>query len=114
VGLAAGQALSFVVGLVVCSRVLGRRLGGLRSGPVVQTAVRCLVAALLPALGAALVVRLAHAALGRGLAAALLALVVGGGALGAGYLAAARRLRVREVAEVTDPVLRRLGLASTR
>ncbi len=50
VGLAAGHAASFVAGLVICSVVLSRRIGGLDLAPVVRTAVRCLVAVLVPAL----------------------------------------------------------------
>jgi putative peptidoglycan lipid II flippase len=111
VGLAAGQSLSFVVGLAVCSRTLGRRLGGLDSAGVVPTAVRCLLAVLLPAALAALAVALAHRAAGTGAASALLALAGGAAVLGAGYLVVARALRVPEVGEAVGPVLRRLHRA---
>jgi putative peptidoglycan lipid II flippase len=109
-GLAAGHACSFLAGLVVCSVVLSRRLGGLDLSPVVRTAVRCLLAALLPgvlALGVALLVgrELGHRPLG-----ALVALVLGGAVLGIGYLLGTRRLGVPEVGEVAGPVLRRVGL----
>jgi putative peptidoglycan lipid II flippase len=107
-GLAAGHATSFVVGLVVCSRVLSRRIGGLDGGVVVQTAVRCLLAALLPALLAWAAAAGVHALLGDGTLPSLVALAVGGALLGLGYLLAARRLRVAEVEEAVGPVLRRL------
>jgi putative peptidoglycan lipid II flippase len=111
-GLAAGHATSFVVGLVVCSRVLSRRLGGLDGSDVVRTGVRCVAAVVLPA-----ALAWAAAAGTRGLVrgdgetgplAAAAALAVGGAVLAAGYLLLVRRLRVREVDEVLAPVLRRL------
>ncbi len=110
IGLAAGHATSFVAGLVICSIVLSRRIGGLDVQVVVVTAVRCLVASVVPgllALGAAvLVTRL----VGRGPLGAGLALLAGGALLGVGYVLMTRRLRVPEVGEVAGPVLRRLGL----
>lgn len=110
VGLAAGQALSVAVGLVVCSRVLSRRIGGLDGAAVLQTGVRCVVAAVAPAVLALLAVAGAHRAVGSGQLGSLLALVLGGALLAAGYVATARRLRVREVDEAVGPVLRRLGV----
>ena len=108
VGLAAGHATSFVVGLLVCSRVLSRRTGGLDAGLVVRTAVRCVVAVLLPAAAAAGAAALAHRVAGDGQAGALLALVAGGAVLGPGYLLLTRRLHVAEVGEAAAPVLRLL------
>jgi putative peptidoglycan lipid II flippase len=109
-GLAAGHATSFLAGLVLCSRVLSRRLGGLDVSVVVRTAVRCLVASVLPGLVAYGVVRAVEALVGRGQLASLLALVLGAAVLGVGYVLLTRRLRVPEVAEVAGPVLRRLRL----
>jgi len=108
VGLAAGHAASFWVGLVVCSVVLSRRTGGLGVGSVVRTAVRCLVASAVAAAPAAGLVALVTARLGEGVTASLLALAAGGAVLAVGYVVLARRLRVREVDEVAGPVLRRL------
>ena len=108
VGLAAGHATSFLVGLAVCSRVLSRRLSGLDGAVAVRTAVRCVVAVLLPSAAAALVARLVRDAVGEGPAGSLAALVVGGAVLGLGYLLIARRMRVGELDEVLGPVLRRL------
>ncbi|MCU1590826.1 MAG: integral rane protein MviN [Frankiales bacterium] len=108
-GLAAGHACSFAAGLVVCSRVLSRRLGGLEGALVVRTAVRCLAAALLPALAAAGLVAVALRALGDGTLGSLAALLLGAAILGVGYVAAAHRLRIPEVDEVAGPMLRRFG-----
>jgi putative peptidoglycan lipid II flippase len=114
VGLAAGHATSFAVGLAVCSRVLSRRLGGLDGALVVRTAVRAVVAVLLPAAAggavAALVGGAVADAVGAGPAASLAALVTGGSVLTVGYLLAARRMRLTEVDDVAAPVLRRLRL----
>jgi putative peptidoglycan lipid II flippase len=109
IGLAAGHACSFVVGLIVCSRVLSHRLGGLAGDLVVRTAVRCLVAAVVPALLAAGVSAIVVRLLGEETVGSLTALVLGGAVLGAGYVAVARRLAVPEVDEVLGPVLARLG-----
>ena len=111
IGLAAGHASSFAAGLVLCSIVLSRRIGGLGAAAVVQTGSRCLLAALVAALPTVLVVALLPRVVGAGPLGSLVTLVVGGLLLTAGYLLAARRLRVREVDEVIGPVLRRLGRA---
>jgi len=107
-GLAAGQASSFLVGLVVVSVVLRRRLGGLDGSAVLRTGVRCLVAGLLPALAAVVVVVVVARTAGTGPLAAALTVVLGGGVLGAGYLGLVRRMRVPEVDQVAGPLLRRL------
>ena len=108
-GLAAGHAASFVAGLLICSQVLSRRIGGLAGGTVVRTAARCLVAAVPPALAGAGVVWLVLRGLGEGTTGSLAALVLGGAVLGGGYVLLARRLRVTELDEVLGPVLARLG-----
>ena len=113
-GLAGGQAASFLVGLLVCSRVLSRRLGGLDHAVVVRTAVRCLAAAVLPGVAAGLVGAAVARTVGTGPLGALLTLVLGGAVLLLGYLALARRLRVREVEQALAPVLSRLGRGRTR
>jgi len=108
-GLAAGQASSYLVGVVVCTTVLARRVPRDPHGFVLRTAVRCLFAAVLPAVGALALVTVVDGVVGRGTSGALLATVAGGAVLLAGYLAAARRLRVSEVEELVGPVLARLG-----
>jgi putative peptidoglycan lipid II flippase len=110
IGLAAGHATSFVVGLLVCSLVLSRRIGGLGAAGVVRTTVRCVVAACLPALAAVLVAAAVHRTLGDGPLGAAVALVTAGPVLVLGYLLLARRMRVAELSEVAGPVLRRLHL----
>jgi putative peptidoglycan lipid II flippase len=108
VGLAAGQTASYLVGVVVCTRVLARRVPRDPVGNVLRTTVRCLVAAAVPALVAALVVHLSEGYAGKATLGAAVAAVLGGAVLGSGYLAAARRIRVSEVEELLAPVLSRL------
>ena len=108
VGLAAGHATSFAAGLVLCSVVLSRRVGGLDAALVDRTGLRCLVAAALPGLLALLLAALVGDALGDGPLGAAVALAVGGPVLAGGYLLLTRRLHVSEVDEVAGPVLRRL------
>jgi putative peptidoglycan lipid II flippase len=106
-GLAVGHATSFLAGLLVCSRVVARRLGP-GDGTVLRGGVRCAVAAGVPALAALAVAAGVRALLGQGPLAALLALALAGPLLLAGYALLAARLRVPEVAEALDPLLRRL------
>jgi putative peptidoglycan lipid II flippase len=108
VGLAAGHATSFFVGLLLCSAVLSRRVGGLGAGAVVRTGVRCLLAALLAAGPAFLLARAVTRSAGEGPLGAAAALAVAGPVLAVGYLLVTRRMRVVEVEEVTGPLLRRL------
>jgi putative peptidoglycan lipid II flippase len=105
-GLAAGQASSYLVGVVVCTTVLARRVPRDPRGHVLRTAVRCLTAAALPALVALLVTRLAQDALGEATTGSVTGVLVGGLVLAVGYLAIARRLRVHEVDLVAAPLLR--------
>jgi putative peptidoglycan lipid II flippase len=108
VGLAAGHATSFLVGVLVCSRVVARRTGRTEGGRVLRTGLRCLLAGLLPALLAALVAAGVTRALGQGPLGAAVAVAAGGAVLGVGYVLLVRRLRVGEVDEVLGPVLRRV------
>ena len=114
VGLAAGHATSFGVGLLVCSVVLSRRVGGLDVAIVVRTVVRCLLAVLLPAVLAGLLAAGATRVVGDGPLGAAAALALGGAVLAGGYVLLARRLRVPEVDEVVRPVLARLSLRRGR
>ena len=114
VGLAAGHATSFGVGLLVCSMVLSRRIGGLDVAIVVRTVVRCLLAVLLPAVLAGLLAAGATRVVGDGPLGAAAALALGGAVLAVGYVLLARRLRVPEVDEVVRPVLARLPLRRGR
>ncbi len=95
-GLAAGQALSYVVGVVLVSRLLVRRTGPGR-GRVLQVAARCLAAVLPGALVAVLVLLGVQALLGQGFLGALVAVVLCGAVLAGGYVALLTRMRVPEV-----------------
>lgn len=105
VGLASGQAASYLVGVWVCSRVLARRLPPDPEGFVLRTAARCLTAAALPTLAAWAAVHAVAELAGRGPLAALLATVVGAALLLVGYQQAARRVRVGEVDELVGPLV---------
>lgn len=104
-GLAAGQASAYLVGVLVCTRVLARRVPRDRQGHVLRTAVRCLVAVTGPALVALLVSWLAGRALGGATTGSLVGLLTGGLVLGTGYVAVVRRMRVTEVDELLGPLL---------
>jgi putative peptidoglycan lipid II flippase len=109
VGLAAGQASSFLVGVLVCTTVLARRVPRDPRGFVLRTAVRCLFAATLPALVALAVVAVVERVLGTATTGAAVATLLGGALLAAGYLAAARRVRVPEVDALVSPLLARMS-----
>jgi len=108
-GLAAGQASSYLVGLVVCTTVLRRRVPRDPAGHVLRTTVRCLVAAAPAAAASLLVATLAQRALGRATTGSAAALLLGGLVLGVGYVALVRRMRVPEVDALVTPVLARLS-----
>jgi putative peptidoglycan lipid II flippase len=108
-GLAAGQASSYLVGVVVCTSVLARRVPRDPAGHVLRTAVRCLVAAAGPAVLALAVVVAARRALGAATTGSLSGLVLGGLVLLSGYVVAVRRVRVPEVDELLAPLLRRVA-----
>ncbi|HVE74379.1 MAG TPA: murein biosynthesis integral membrane protein MurJ [Mycobacteriales bacterium] len=96
-GLAAGHALSFVVGLAVCSAVLRRRIGGGYGGPVLSTAWRCGLAAAAAGVAAYAVVRPLEDRLGVGPGAAAVVLLGGGVVLLGSYVLIARVARLDEV-----------------
>jgi putative peptidoglycan lipid II flippase len=105
-GLAAGQASSYLVGVVVCTTVLARRVPRDPRGHVLRTTARCTFAAGLPALVAVAVVRLTGDALGTATTGTLVAVATGGTVLLAGYVAIVRRLGVPEVDALVGPLLR--------
>ena len=108
-GLAAGQAASYLVGVVVCTRVLARRVPRDSEGHVLRTTLRCLLAVLPGTAVAAGLAGLVELGLGTGLLGAALVLVAAAPLLGVLFVLVARRLRVHEVDELARPVLRRLG-----
>jgi putative peptidoglycan lipid II flippase len=108
-GLAGGQAASFLVGLVVVTKVLLPRIHARGGTSVIRTAVRCTFA-VVPAGALALVISLlAESAVGKGFVGALVTLVIAGPVLVVTYVAVVRRLHVPEVDQVIAPVLARLG-----
>ena len=113
-GIAAGQAASFALGLLVCGLVLRRRIGRDPLARVLATTGRCLVATLPGALAAGLVALGVERLLGRGPLAALLTLALGGSVLVGAYLPAVRRLGVVEADALLAPVLRRLRRGGAR
>ena len=105
-GLAAGQASSYLVGVVVCTTVLAQRVPRDARGHVLRTVVRCGFASLGPALVALLVVHLSGRALGTATTGSAVSVALGGAVLVVGYLAVVRRLRVPEADIVLAPLLR--------
>jgi putative peptidoglycan lipid II flippase len=115
-GLAAGQASSYLVGVVVCTTVLARRVPRDPEGFVLRTAARSVTAALLPAgvaLGLALLVQ---EALGDGPLGAGVGGIGGACVLLGGYVLLARRLGIPEVDELVGPVVSKItrGLNGSR
>jgi putative peptidoglycan lipid II flippase len=109
VGLALGFVASYVVGVFWFARILRRRLGPANEHRVTQTHVRLTVAAVLGAVPAYAAARLLTAGLGLDPESSFVAVVVALAIGGAVFLGIARRLRIRELDEVTGMVRRRLG-----
>jgi putative peptidoglycan lipid II flippase len=109
VGMAAGYGVSYTVGLVINARILRSRIGGLDGQRVLRTYARLLVAGALAAAAGFGVARLCTSLAGTGRTGSALAVVAGGAVLGAGYLLAAQRMRVRELETLTAMVKGRLG-----
>lgn len=107
VGVALGQALSNIAAALVAVAWLGRRLEGLPLAGVVRTTVRVVVASVPAALVAWGVVVIGEQ-FGSSRVVSAGALVIGGSLFVLLYVAAARRMRVREIDSVLDPLLRRL------
>ena len=108
VGLAVGFSLCYLVGTLWFARLLRTRLGPANEHRVARTHVRLVVAtvlAVLPAYGTA---RLLTAGLGLDVESSLVALIAGL-VVGAGIFAAvARRMRIRELSQLTAMVRNRL------
>jgi putative peptidoglycan lipid II flippase len=108
VGMAAGYGVSYAVGLTITARVLGPRIGGLDTAPVLRTYARLAVAASVAAVAAFVVARACTAVAGTGLRGSALAVVAGGAVLGGGYFLIAQRMRVPEVSTLVGIVKDRL------
>ena len=106
-GLGVGFGLANVVGMVLASRVLGRRIGGLDGRAVTRSLVRMHAAAIPPALFALAVSVTVGVVLPAGhLNAAVTVVLAGAGGLLL-YVMFAKAFRVQELADVTDSVTRR-------
>ena len=108
VGMAAGYALSYVVGALLLARILRRRLGGLDGRRVVRTVVRALVAGGIGALGAYGVEAIVRTVAGGALAGAMAGLVLAVAVGAALYVASARQMHIAEVGAVLGLVRGRL------
>jgi putative peptidoglycan lipid II flippase len=108
-GLALGWAASYVVGMAILIRLLGRRTGGVDGARVTQTVVRLLLATVPAAALALLGVLVAHSVLGTGATGAVVALVLGGGAGLVAFTSLARRLRISELGAVAALLRARAG-----
>jgi putative peptidoglycan lipid II flippase len=106
-GLALGHVSSYTVGSALLLWLLSRRIGGLGGARIMAAVARMLAAGLVMFAAVILVERAVAAALDPGLSRDLTT-VVAGVAVGAGvYLAAARLLRIKELALLLDVVRRR-------
>jgi putative peptidoglycan lipid II flippase len=108
VGVASAYALTYLVGLVMSTAVLRRRLGGLDGRVVVRTYVRLLVAAVPAALAGWGVAWLTGRWLGDDLLASTVSLAAGGTVLLAIYLLGARALHVQELETLLGSVRARV------
>lgn len=106
-GVAGGQALSNVVAAAMALILLRRRLGRLGLFTTVRTYVRVTLASL-PAAALAYGIFVGAQLVLPGTLALAVALVLGGVVFVGLFVVVARRMRVRELDEVLDPVLRRL------
>ncbi len=109
VGVAAAYAVTYAFGLALSTAVLRRRVGGLDGREVVRTYVRLVLAAAAAGLVAWLASWLVGRSLGDGVGGSTASLAVGGVVLLAGYIAAARALRVREMDLLIGTVRARVG-----
>jgi putative peptidoglycan lipid II flippase len=110
VGVGAGQALSNFVGLAIGLVLLRRRLNGLPLSKVTRTYVRLGAASLVAGAGA-LVVQFGLGQFLAGKMLGLASLAVGGLVFAAIYVVVARRLHVREIDDLAEPVLARMRRA---
>lgn len=113
VWVAAGATISDLVAAVIGLRWVAARLGGMRLLDVAETWTRALFAALVAGLWTLLVVGVLQAVAPNRLG-AVLTLLLGGAVYGGVYLAAGRWLRIRELEELTGPVLRRVRRSARR
>jgi putative peptidoglycan lipid II flippase len=106
-GLAAGYSMAYAIGWIVSTRALRRRLGRLGTGETVRLLVRLTIGAGTGAGAAALLSAGVSRVLGRGFGGTLTAVVLGSLVVVAALVAAGRRLRISEIAELRSVVRRR-------
>jgi putative peptidoglycan lipid II flippase len=110
IGMAGVYGLAYAVGVGVAWRRLSRRLGGDLDGPhVLRSYARLCLASVPAALVGGALAYLTTRTLGYGTLGSIAALVVGGVALLAVFVVAARRLRIQEMNSVLGMVRGRLG-----
>lgn len=110
VGMAGAYSLTYLVGLVLCTEVLRRRIGGVDGRRVMRTYARLCIAAAPSAVAAFAVAALVTRALGDGLVGSGIALVAGGLVLLGGYLGIARAMRMSELAALVGLVRGRAAI----
>lgn len=108
IGIGLGMALGYTVGAVASALTLHRRLGSLEGRRVLRTYVRLACAAVPAVVVGRLVSWAVHERFGTTKPAAVLVLVVGGSLVAVTYVLVCRLLRVSELTEVAEPLLRRL------
>ena len=108
VGLAIGFALSYVVGTLWFARALNARLGPANEHRVARTYIRLAVATAIAIVPGYLAARLLTAGLGLGVEASFVALAVGAIVSIGIFAAVARRMRIRELVDLTSLVRTRL------
>jgi putative peptidoglycan lipid II flippase len=109
VALALAFAAAYLVGTVVCARLLVRRLDGMDASRIGRTVARAAVAGALAALVAFVLSELVRSVLGSGSAGSLAAVVLAG-LVGIGvYGALAVRMRISELTSLVGTVRRRFG-----
>jgi putative peptidoglycan lipid II flippase len=109
VALALAFAAAYLVGTVICARLLVKRLNGLDAPRIARTVVRCAVAGAGAALLAFVLSVAVRSLLGSGSAGSLAAIVVAGLAGGALYGLLAARMGVTELTSLVGTVRRRFG-----
>jgi putative peptidoglycan lipid II flippase len=109
-GLALGHATSYLFATLACGLILRRRLHGLDGRRILATVARVVPAALIGAGGAALATSAIRAGFGADLRFGVQLLEVAGGVVAGvlAFLVTALMLRIREVDDVKDAVLRRV------
>jgi putative peptidoglycan lipid II flippase len=109
VALALAFAAAYLVGTLICARLLVRRLDGLDRQRLLRTLARTAVAGAMAAAVAYVISRGVLALTGSGSAGSLAAVLVAGVAGSAVYFVVALRMRVEELSSVTRMVRSRLG-----